>query len=106
AFRPNYASCPRAATWSKRSTTTRPRCHLTKKQASRRRLNRTARAVSSTPSARARSSTQPSGVEGYLHRRLIELLHQQAPAPNRLEQLQQLARSRRSGGIDGRPCSE
>jgi hypothetical protein len=35
---------------------------------------------------------------------VIELLHQQPLTPNRVEQLQQLPRKRRSGGIDGRPC--
>ena len=38
-LRPSCASCPLGATWSKRSTKTRPCCHLTKKRASRRRLN-------------------------------------------------------------------
>jgi hypothetical protein len=36
---------------------------------------------------------------------VIELLHQQSLAANRVEDLQQLRLSRRSGGIDGRPIA-
>ncbi len=67
-FRPSCVSCRLAATLSKRSTTRHLLCRQMKRPASRLPLSRTDKDGSLTRHAPARSSTQPSGGEGQLHR--------------------------------------